>query len=310
MTSAGHPMALGLESLGGQDWGEFDLLTHQKAIDQAWDLGLRYFDTAAAYGLGLSESRLADHLGARRFEAQIVTKGGLEWDEPVVGRAKVRKNNGLFALKKSIEGSLRRLKIESLPVFLVHWPDGQTPVEDIYEGLRKFKKEGLIRAFGFSNFSHEDWQKILVKKADGEVLHCEMSLNMMSARRDRELLKNLRDQQVQVFTYGALAQGLFSGKYDRSTVFLETDRRHRLPQFQSAAIFETFIPELRVLAVELSLEPATIALRWLLSEGLSNWVVVGCKNPSQVVRNYEALKMPLSESAYERLNKILEKIRD
>lgn len=83
------PLTLGCEPLGGTDWGQVDMVELHAAVDKAWDLGIRVFDTADVYGLGRSEEQLSKALGARRHDAVIVSKFGIRWEVPKVGnRAK------------------------------------------------------------------------------------------------------------------------------------------------------------------------------------------------------------------------------
>ena len=116
-------ICFGCEPLGGTDNGDFDLKSLSKAIDIAIDLGINFFDTAGVYGLGLSEERLTKILGKRRHNLVIATKGGLSWKKNNLGRAVVVKDCSSFAIRRDVESSLSRLKLETLPIFFVHWPD-------------------------------------------------------------------------------------------------------------------------------------------------------------------------------------------
>ena len=123
------PICFGCEPLGGTDWGDINVGDIENAIHKALDLGINFFDTAGVYGLGLSEERLSKILGNRRNDVIIATKGGLTWKESQLDRSVVIKDSSPLAIKKDIECSLRRLRLETLPIFFVHWPDINTQLK-------------------------------------------------------------------------------------------------------------------------------------------------------------------------------------
>src|SRR5690348_16088167 len=147
-------ICFGCEPLGGTDWGEVDVSAIADAVEAALEAGINFFDTAAVYGLGLSEERLSAILGERRHDVVIATKGGLTWTMGAAGgRATVSRDSSLRELQLGVEGSLRRLRLEWLPVYYIHWPDPRTELRYSFEFLMKLKAEGRIGRIGCSNFS-------------------------------------------------------------------------------------------------------------------------------------------------------------
>lgn len=278
----------GTEVLGGSDWGEVNLSSVYEAIDWCWDQGVRRFDTANVYGLGLSEQRLSDHLGVTRLkEAFIATKGGLHWTNSISGRAQITKDNSISKLRSSIEGSLERLGLNCLPLFFVHWPDQKTQIETIYKNLTLFKDEGLIASFGFSNFSIEDWKTLipLIQNEKEGSVYAQLNFSRIVSSENREILKILKEHKVQVWAYGCLAQGLLSGKYNKESVFESNDRRHRLPHFLNFEKYRPILTELEIEAESKGLTMGQRAIEWVLEQPEISAAVIGCKNQEQAEKN-------------------------
>jgi aryl-alcohol dehydrogenase-like predicted oxidoreductase len=134
------PLCFGCEPLGGTDWGGVDVAEIGLAIDHALDLGIDFFDTADVYGLGLSEERLAEALGTRRHDVVIATKGGVSWSRPGPQlRATVTYDSSPQYLRTAVENSLRRLRLDVLPIYYIHWPDPKTPIGATFAELEKLR---------------------------------------------------------------------------------------------------------------------------------------------------------------------------
>jgi aryl-alcohol dehydrogenase-like predicted oxidoreductase len=147
-------LCFGCEPLGGIDWGVVDVAGIGSAIDRALDLGIDFFDTADVYGLGLSEERLSQTLGHRRHDVVIATKGGVSWSTPTSqSRASITRDSSPSYLRTAVENSLRRLRLDVLPIYYVHWPDPSTPIEATFAELEKLRTEGKIGSLGCSNYS-------------------------------------------------------------------------------------------------------------------------------------------------------------
>ncbi|MDE2292132.1 MAG: aldo/keto reductase, partial [Elusimicrobia bacterium] len=253
-------IGLGCEPLGGTDWGDVDERAAMGAVQAALETGVSLFDTADVYGLGLSEERLSQALGARRHDAFIVTKFGLRWSiPPGGGRAEVSRDASPQRVVEALEGSLRRLRIDAVPLFLLHWPDPATPLEATMEALARCVSTGKVRGVGLSNFGSDGIQKahaLLPLTA----VECEYSLVKREA--ETEVLPLCRRLGIGVLAYGPLAQGLLTGKYGAGSSFGRRDRRSRLPHFESAAVARSgpLLEGLRSAAERLGKTPAQVAL--------------------------------------------------
>ena len=294
-------IALGCEALGGTDWGNVDLDVARDAVRCALQLGVTTFDTADVYGLGRSETELSCALGDDRHRVTIVTKGGLRWSsDGTSGRAAIVRDSSASYLSSAIENSLRRLRIDAIPLYLVHWPDDRTPIDETLDCLERAREAGKIRAYGLSNFGASIVSDL---SRSYPVRAVEGPLSLI----DRESLlddyKTMRRAGLLVLTYGPLAQGLLSGKYSAGSVFAETDRRGRLSHFLPASWErnERILQTLRQVSREAGRTFAQVAIRWVLQSGASSVVIVGARSPVQVTENVASLDWSLGDQQFQRL---------
>lgn len=288
-------LALGCEPLGGTDWGNVDISNVRQAVRYAYANGITTFDTADVYGLGRSEEELAVALGQDRHDAFIVTKFGVRWELHDNGRrATTYKDLRPDYIEKALEASLRRLKLEAIPLYLVHWPDGHTPIEDVLAKLVKFVESGKILNYGLSNFSLEEFG-LASQEYPIHALECQYNL---IDRRNLDAIKFAKGLKAATFAYGPLAQGLLTGKYSEATQFSDNDRRHRLESFQQINwdAFERLRSELDMLASSLQCSTSQVALAWILSDVTVDCVIVGAKNPEQVGVNIGALDIQIAKA--------------
>lgn len=297
-------LALGCEQLGGTDWGAVDARLLRRAVRRAVDLGVTVFDTADVYGLGRSEEELSRALGSLRNEAFIITKFGVRWwKDSTGGRAKTARDTSPAYLRTALEESLRRLKIEAIPLYLVHWPDESTPVEASLAALERFREDGKILNYGLSNFSAE---AIGVAAAGSSVAAIEGPYNLLD-RVGREAVFSLADRLgIARFAYGTLAQGVLTGKYTPQSKFGPDDRRSRLPQFTSAqwGRNQKILRALEKISRREQKTVAETAIRWVLDSGYVDTAIVGVKRPSHIESNVGALDWQLSPDDLQILNEI------
>ena len=143
-------IGFGCWEIGGT-YGRIDETQFRRAVQQAIDSGITCFDTAEAYGMGVSEQALAPALGGRRQEVSIVTKYGVGYDE-MPGR----RDSSQGRVMASIEKSLQRLQTDHVDVYLVHWPDPSTPFDETIRALDDIVRQGKARYIGLSNLM--SWQ--------------------------------------------------------------------------------------------------------------------------------------------------------
>lgn len=280
-------IAFGCEPLGGTDWGVVDDGLVREAVAHALDVGVTVFDTADVYGLGRSERALAEVLGARARDVVIMTKGGVNWRAQVGGRASTYTDLNPRHIGAAVERSLRRLRIDCIPLYFLHRPDPDTPVADTLEVIERCIEQGKIRYFGVSNFSAtqvREAHRLLPVRA------VQFQYNLLDRNAETSLLPTCRALGIDVLAYGPLAQGLLGGRYDGSSRFGPDDRRHRLPQFHGQRLLEglALVERARCVGSSYGASSAQVALRWVLeSEGIA-CAITGAKTAAQIAEDARA----------------------
>jgi aryl-alcohol dehydrogenase-like predicted oxidoreductase len=296
------PIVLGCEQLGGTDWGPMDATLASDAVRCAVECGVTAFDTADVYGLGRGETELSRVLGNDRHRLTIITKGGLRWTSTGGSeRAAVHRDSSAVYLRSAIDRSLARLRIDAIPLYLIHWPDPRTPLDETLECLEQRRSEGKIRAYGLSNV---DIATVRAPTRAFPIKAVEGPLSLLDDASALDRYAAAREAGLVTLTYGSLAQGFLTGKYNASSVFDHTDRRHRLKEF-SAESWRTNGPILETLtnvAVDANRSPAQVAIRWVIDSGASSAVIVGAKSPAQVTENMQALTWSLTRDQFDRLS--------
>lgn len=287
-------LAFGCEALGGYDWGKVDDQESIAAVRRALDLGINFFDTADVYGLGRSEEMLSRALGARRREVVIATKFGINWElYPGGGRARTFRDSSPKRVVEALEGSLRRLKLDSIPLYQVHWADPDVSVRDTMEALVKCQEQGKIQHIGYSNAT---CKALYEAHQIHQLASLEVPYNLGDRTIEEGTIPCCMELGIGVLAYEPFAQGLLTGKYDRNSKFGEDDRRHRLKHFQGIELerYLKIVDMLKKIALRYGRSPAQVALRWVLDNTSITAAIVGIKTPDQADENVCALGWELS----------------
>ena len=288
--------------LGGYGWGEVSRQELINAVSTAVENGINFFDTADTYGLGESERTLSEALGADLYNVVVTTKFGVR-----VENGKTFYDNSREYIFKAVEGSLKRLNRDYIDLYQVHYRDGITPLSDVAESLEILKEQGKIRYYGLSNIHKEDAEELKQFTANPFVsFQDEYSL---ACRKNEIDMFDFRDKyEMTPFTWGSLGQGILSGKYDKNCKFEANDRRSReiYVNFHGEKLLKNLeiVEVLKDIAQETGKSVSSVAIRWILDYLKDSVVIVGAKNPKQVLQNAESLGFVLSEEQVSRLDKI------
>ena len=292
-------------------WGEQDDGESVAAIRHAIERGVNWIDTAAVYGLGHSEDVVARALkDVPRDERPLVfTKGGQVWDENDRS-ALPRRIGNPRSLRREIEGSLRRLQMERVDLYQMHWPaeDG-TPLEEYWGTLLELKQEGKARAVGLSNHS------AVQLEAAERLGHVDTLQPPFSAIRRGAAASELpwcASHGTGVIVYSPMQSGLLSGEFSatRAAKLGSGDWRSRSAEFRS--------PKLeRNLALAAALEPAAkrhettvaaIAVAWTLAWRGVSGAIVGARNPQQVDGWIPAATVDITRADLDEISADIERI--
>lgn len=289
-------IAFGCEPLGGTDWGAFDESQALDAVRAAVDAGVTLFDVADIYGLGRAEEVLGRALGDRRHDVHIATKVGVRWEPGAAGsRARTFRDASPAWVEHAIEASLRRLGVERIALYQLHWPDPATPIESTIEALARVRDRGLIEVIGVSNVTADELRRAQ-SVARVEAIQCAYNLGDRAVEDD--VLPCAKNFGMGVLAYGPLAQGLLTGKFATDARFGEDDRRHRLAQFQGAERdrYLRLADRLGTVGGRHGRTAAQTAIRWLLDRGPQVVAIVGAKQPAQLQENVGATGWSLSRA--------------
>lgn len=282
-------ICFGCEPLGGADWGQVSVPDIASAIDRALELGVNFFDTADVYGLGMSEARLSEILGVRRHDVVIATKGGMSWQAVTSGqRAAIARDSSPKYLRAAVEASLRRLRLDCLPVYFVHWPDPHTEIRDTFEFLSKLQDEGKIAQIGCSNFSAA---QVRTAGEVSKISFVQLPVNLLGEDIEPEMAELAKEKAIAVVAYNVLANGLLTGKYNASSQFAQDDRRSRLPLFKGETYRRALekVARISVMAKTENLTCAQYAISSVLQRSGVVSAILGVKNREQIEENYSGL---------------------
>jgi len=286
-------VGLGTWQFGSEGWGfgvDFTGEDALNAVATALELGINLIDTAEIYGEGRSEELVGKAIRGRRDEVVIATK---------VSGGHLRRRD----LLRACEGSLRRLGIETIDLYQVHWPNSYVPLEETMAALERLIEQGKIRFVGVSNFPVP-----LLKEAQRHFKHRivanQVRYNLLQRDIEKEILPYCQGQGIAIIAYSPLAQGLLSGRYDEKNLPQDKVREQNL-LFRGENLKRALevVAALREIGAAHGKSSAQVALRWLLEqEGVI--AIPGAKRPEQVAANAGAMGWSLAPEERERLERL------
>ncbi len=268
---------------------EIDEAASFAVMDRAWEAGINFFDTAAAYGLppGRSEEIVGQWLAARGVRDRIVLATKVQLP---LTRAHVL---------ASAEASLRRLRVDAVDLFQLHAWDGDTPLEETLEACATLVRTGKARTIGCSNFAGWQLMKALwLQDVNGwpRLESVQSNYNLVVREIEQEVLPCCADRQIGVITYSPLGAGFLTGKHRRDAV-VQGSRMDFVPQMIPIYFHETgfrVVERLRGRAAALGVPMALLALAWAMSEPRVTSVLIGARSPEQVEQALAADAMGMS----------------
>jgi aryl-alcohol dehydrogenase-like predicted oxidoreductase len=269
------PIGYGAWAIGGGNWefawGAQDDNESLRTIERALDSGINWIDTAAVYGLGHSEEIVGRALKGRAQKPYVFTKCSMRWDKD----RQIYRSLKAASLREEVEASLRRLGVDAIDLYQIHWPNPEDELEEGWETLAKFKAEGKVRYIGVSNFNVA------------------------------EVLPFCEENHIGVINYSPMVSGLLTGKMTRERVrnLPEDDWRKRSPNFQSPKLERNL--ELAALLGEIGrehgVEAGVVAVAWTLRHPAITAAIVGARRPDQVDGVIPALSFRLSAEEIQRI---------
>lgn len=291
-------VGFGCWEIGG-GYGEIEEDEFVRAVDRALDLGVNCFDTAEGYGMGASERALGAALGSRRDEAVIVSKFGMNYrDKPNL------RDSSRERVLASIDKTLANLGTDRVDVYLVHWPDRETPFEETMGALDEVVRAGKARFVGLSNFKPEEIEACMAVRRVDVVQY---GWNMFDRRMQSEILPYCAEHGIGFMAYGSLAFGLLTGTFTEDHDFGGADWRARQGNMGAIKMFGTLfgpekfkdnvraVDELKDVAARYGRSLPQLALRWAVSHPAVSTALVGCRTVAEVEDNVGAVGWSISD---------------
>jgi aryl-alcohol dehydrogenase-like predicted oxidoreductase len=271
-------------------------------MDTAWAAGVNFFDTAASYGGGRSETWVGRWRRDRGADIVLSTK--VYWsvtgdpDDRGLARERVLRENA---------GSLGRLGVDRVQMYLTHEADPETPILETLEALDQLVQDGKVEAIGASNISAEQLLEA-VETSDTHGLAryawVQNELNLLAPDAQDDVRAICRREGLGFTPFSPLAGGWLTGKYIRGAPYPAGSRMSLRPEpYQQLVAVQTFraLDSFRTVADELETEPATLALAWLLAQPDVTAVVVGPRNAEHLRSALAALELDLDENRRDEL---------
>ncbi len=298
-------IGFGAWAIGGDwtyGWGSQSDDESIATIRRALDLGINWIDTAAIYGLGRSEEVVARALkGWQGPKPLIFSKCGMRWD---------RDRKPFFSLKKDsireeIEASLRRLQVERIDLYQMHWPRPDEEIEEGWTELQKLKQEGKIRYAGVSNFSVGQMERA---RKIAPITSLQPPYSLVKPAAQNEVLPYCQKHNIGVINYSPMASGLLTGKFSKEHVaqLEEGDWRKKAPEFNGKKLEHNLeiAAECERIGKHHHRSPGEVAIAWTLANPAVTAAIVGARRPSQLDGIIGAATFRLRNDEVEKLNKL------
>jgi aryl-alcohol dehydrogenase-like predicted oxidoreductase len=280
-------------------WGAQDDDASVAAIRHAVEVGINWIDTAAVYGLGHSEEvvarALADLVPADR--PLVFTKGGLVWDQRDRRRQPAR-IAAPASLRRELEDSLRRLRVERIDLYQLHWPpDDETPLEEYWQALVDLRAEGKVRAVGLSN---HDVGQLERAEAIGHVDSLQPPFSAIHRGAGGAELPWCAAHGTGVIVYSPMQSGLLTGTFSvaRARALDPDDWRSRDADFEGAALERNLAlaDALGPVAARHGVSVGAVAVAWTLAWPGASGAIVGARRPEQIEGWLAAASLTLTDA--------------
>jgi aryl-alcohol dehydrogenase-like predicted oxidoreductase len=292
-------LGLGTWAIGGPwrfGWGPVDDAESIAAVRRAVDEGINWIDTAAVYGVGHAEEIVGRALQgvAASDELFVCTKCGRKTKPDGTPYGDLRPQS----IRDECEASLRRLGVERIDLYQIHWPDQDsgTPLEDSWAAMAELVDEGKVRWIGASNFDLDQLERC---EAVRHVDSLQPPLSMLRRQALDDVIPWAAAHETGVIVYSPMASGLLSGTFDRGRLeqLPADDMRRQRPEFTEPALSKNLalVERLREIADGLGCTVAELAIAWALAQDGVTGAIVGARRPDQLDGWIGAARLALSE---------------
>lgn len=299
-------LGIGAWAMGGGNWkfawGPQDDDESVAAIYAALDAGINWIDTAAVYGLGHAEVVVGRAVKDLSRKPLIFTKCARVWNEQrEIG--KVLKRDSVM---RECEDSLRRLQVDVIDLYQIHWPEPDEDIEEGWEACARLQQQGKVRWIGVSNFSVDQLQRIA---PIAPITSLQPPYNMLVRGIEQEQLPYCQQHGIGVIGYSPMRSGLLTGKMtaERIAAMPEDDHRQRVPDFQEPRLSKNLalVELLREIGAGYGVSPGEVAIAWTLRHPAITGAIVGMRNAAQAKGVMGAAGLRLSADDLARIDSFL-----
>ena len=298
------PIGFGAWAIGGGDWqfswGPQDDNDSIAAIHKALELGINWIDTAAVYGLGHSEEMVARALKTTSHKPYVFTKCGLVWDE------KREITNSLKLIRREAEDSLRRLQVETIDLYQMHWPKPDEEIEEAWGVMAELQKEGKVRWIGISNFTVSQIERVM---RIAPITSNQPPYSMLNRAIEAEVLPFCKKNNIGTINYAPMHSGLLTGAMTKERVanFPKDDFRRNAKNYQEPLLSRnlavaSFIGKI---GERHGVSAGVVAIAWTLHSSAITAAIVGGRNAKQVEGVIPAASFRLSEEEFQEIQAYL-----
>jgi len=299
-------IGFGAWAIGGGNWdfawGAQDDDESVGAIHQALDEGINWIDTAAIYGLGHSEEIVGKAVKGRAEKPLIFTKCSMRWDE----KRTIYRSLTAKSVAEELEGSLRRLGVETIDLYQIHWPNPEAEIEEGWAEMARQQKAGKVRWIGVSNFNVEQMKRA---QAIAPITSLQPPFSMLRPAVEAEILPYCLENGIGVINYSPMVSGLLTGRMsaERVAAMPADDWRRKAAEFNEPRLSRNLrlVEVLREIGSAHGVQPGVVAVAWTLHQPAITAAIVGGRSGEQVKGLAPALHFRLTDEEFGKIGEFL-----
>ncbi|MFP4010648.1 MAG: aldo/keto reductase [Spirochaetaceae bacterium] len=289
-------VGMGTWAIGADFWGPVDDEQSVRALQAGLDAGINFIDTAPAYGAGHAEEVVGRAIKGRRDKVVLATKVGI-----IRTKDDFIRNLKADSVRQEVDDSLRRLGVETIDLYQIHWPDPKTPMDETMGELLKAREAGKFRYLGVSNFNIDQMEEL---RRLGEIVSLQPHYSLLKRDIEGKVVDYCVENDIGIVNYGTLAGGILTGKFREIPEFEEGDNRAKFyPWFKEPvwSKIQSVLDVMSTIAKERGVSVAQVAINWTVRQRGITSSLVGAKTPEQAAANAEAGEFALSKEELDRI---------